>query len=201
MLFAVWGLSNLSDENSQETSAAVVAATRVIPSATSSSVTMATMAPSPTNSQQPTNPPTLYPSPTIPVGVPFARINGVSLDNLGRYVVDYETFEFTERLDGLHLIFLFDSLAIEEGYMYGGPRPFVKLEQESRPEGAGQLCVLVANPDHSARLESGNCINLPDVVVAGAPRNSLLSAQRMAPMCLSLAGQAVVRGILADESW
>ena len=86
MLFAVWGLSNLSDEKSQETPVAVVAATQVIPSATSTAEAIATLAPSPTNTPQPTNTPTLSPTPTIPVGVPYARINGVSLDNLSRYV-------------------------------------------------------------------------------------------------------------------
>ncbi len=205
MFFAVWGLSNLSDEKSQETPVAVIAATRVIPSATSSSEAIATLAPSPTHSPEPTYTPTLSPSPTIPVGVPYARINSVSLDNLGRYVVDYETFEFTERLDGMHLIFLFDSLVVEDGYMYGGPRPFVKFEQESRPEGAGQLCVLVANPDHSARLDSGNCQNLPDVVVATVHHETpcLVSPEAGSETAVQLpAGQLVlVRGISADESW
>jgi uncharacterized repeat protein (TIGR01451 family) len=43
----------------------------------------------------------------------------------------------------------------------GGPSPFTGYGPTDRPVGATHLCVLVANHDHSVRLNSGNCYNLP----------------------------------------
>jgi tRNA A-37 threonylcarbamoyl transferase component Bud32 len=120
--------------------------------------------------------PTITPSltPTIPVGVPYARINGITISDQGKYVVDYETFEFTERLPGQHVHFFFNSVVPEQAglpgswpwILYGGPRPFSDYATSDRPPAATQMCVLVANADHSVRLESGNCYTLPDVTAA-----------------------------------
>jgi hypothetical protein len=46
--------------------------------------------------------------------------------------------------------------------MHGGPTPFSGYATSDRPDGATQICVLVANPDHSIIPDSGNCIDLPD---------------------------------------
>jgi hypothetical protein len=44
--------------------------------------------------------------------------------------------------------------------MYGGPSPFSGYRIVDRPDGATDLCVLVANPDHTVNLDSGNCMPL-----------------------------------------
>ncbi len=46
-------------------------------------------------------------------------------------------------------------------YVYGGGSPFTGYGVADRPQAATQLCVLVANHDHSVILGSGNCMNLP----------------------------------------
>jgi hypothetical protein len=48
--------------------------------------------------------------------------------------------------------------------LYGGPSPFTGYSFADRPfgpDGAEQMCILVANPDHSVRLGTGNCVKLP----------------------------------------
>jgi hypothetical protein len=47
--------------------------------------------------------------------------------------------------------------------MHGGPSPFTGYGPADRPAEASQLCALVANPGHSVVLDSGNCLQLPDV--------------------------------------
>jgi len=118
-------------------------------------------------SQTPT--PTLPPTPTIPPGVPFARIKSITVDNQQNYVVDYETFEYTENLPGSHVHFFFNTVPPENAgrpstgpwILYGGPRPFTGYRVADRPQGATQMCILVANPDHSVQPDSGNCVDLP----------------------------------------
>jgi hypothetical protein len=46
-------------------------------------------------------------------------------------------------------------------YVYGGGSPFMGYGTANRPPVATQLCALVANPDHSIVLNTGNCYNLP----------------------------------------
>ncbi len=112
--------------------------------------------------------PTLTPTPTVPPGINYARINGIDLDN-GVYVVDYETFEFTEVVPGVHVHFFFDTVPPEQAgvpgggpwILYGGPRPFRGYRELDRPAAAGEMCILVANPDHSVQANSGNCYPLP----------------------------------------
>src|SRR5690606_12425507 len=50
--------------------------------------------------------------------------------------------------------------------LYGGPRPFEGYKTNDRPAAATQLCIRVANADHSIQFDSGNCYTLPDVNVA-----------------------------------
>jgi hypothetical protein len=112
--------------------------------------------------------PTTTPTPTVPPGIPFARINGIELQD-GRYIVAYETFEYTETLPGMHVHFFFDTVPPEQAgvpgagpwIVYGGPRPFTQYTQADRPAAAEQMCILVANTDHSAQANSGNCYPLP----------------------------------------
>lgn len=58
------------------------------------------------------------------------RINNINLDG-GTYVVDYETFEYTEHLPGMRVHFFFDTVPVGQAgvagngpwKLYGGPRP------------------------------------------------------------------------------
>jgi hypothetical protein len=130
----------------------------------------------------PTDTATLEPSATplfTPPVTPFVRIGDITLDAHRNYVVDYETYGYTETLPGMHVHFFFnifapetvgakgtgDSIGGGKWILYGGPRPFkgysveVKMSQSNT---ATQMCALVANPDHSIILESGNCLDLPE---------------------------------------
>jgi len=109
------------------------------------------------------------PEPTIPPGVPFVRINAITVDEQQRYVVEYETFEYTEILPGQHVHFFFNTVSPENAgspgsgpwILYGGPRPFTGYRESDRPAAATQMCALVANSNHSIHPNSGNCLNLP----------------------------------------
>jgi serine/threonine protein kinase len=124
-----------------------------------------TEAPAPTNTPEP-----IYtPTPTQPSDY-YVRINNITLDG-STYVVDYETFNFTEQLPGMHVHFFFDTVPVEQAgvpgsgpwVLYGGPRPFRGLTTANKPAGATQMCARVANPDHSLySYDSGNCWYLPE---------------------------------------
>jgi serine/threonine protein kinase len=111
--------------------------------------------------------PTFTPSPTTPAG-PFARIDAIRLDGT-RYIVDYETFGYTEALPGMHVHFFFNTVPPAQAgvpgagpwYVWGGPRPFNGYKVSDRPGGATQMCILVANPNHTVVPDSGNCVDLP----------------------------------------
>jgi hypothetical protein len=157
--------------------------------------------------------PTISPTATIPVGVPFSRINGISIDNQGNYIVNYETFEFTETLPGMHVHFFFNTVPQEEAgipgdgpwYLWGGPRPFDGYRLSDRPQVATQMCILVANADHSVQLNSGNCVILPDVSVASTNLDLVCRSGPGLdyPEAINLSnGQVMpVIGISPDENW
>jgi len=118
----------------------------------------------------PTPPPAWTPTATVPPGMPYVRINEITIDDQQHYVVAYETFEYTEQLPGVHVHFFFDTVTPENAgvpgsgpwFLYGGPRPFTQYTLHDRPAGATQMCALVANSDHSVQPNSGNCVYLPD---------------------------------------
>jgi hypothetical protein len=97
------------------------------------------------------------------------EIQAITLDSQGRYVVDYTTQGFAEQLPGTHIHFFFDNVPPEEvgingagnRLMFGGPSPFMGYLQSNKPDGVTKMCALVANPDHSVILDSGNCFPLP----------------------------------------
>jgi len=128
-----------------------------------------TSAPTPTSLPAETSTPTLTPTATVPPGIPFVRINAITIDDQNRYVVEYETFEYTEALPGTHIHFFFDTVAPENAgvpgsgpwILYGGPRPFTGYTVANRPAGANKMCALVANPNHSVQANSGNCVDVP----------------------------------------
>jgi serine/threonine protein kinase/formylglycine-generating enzyme required for sulfatase activity len=139
--------------------------------------------PPPTPTSEPTLTPTitLTPTATVPVGIPFTRINSITIEG-SYYVVEYETFEFTERISStdLHVHFFFDTVPPEQAgtpghgpwKLYGGPRPFRGYSTAERPAAATQMCILVANPDHSVQANSGNCMDLPDVDTGATTGNA-----------------------------
>lgn len=141
-----------------------------------------TAPPPPPTHTPPTAPPTHTP-PTIPPTPPpptettappptavqlRAQITGIQVEG-DQYVVDYTTTGFTEQVPGQHVHFFFNTVPPEQAgvpgsgpwILYGGPRPFRGYTVNDRPGGATQMCILVANPDHSIQLNSGNCVNLP----------------------------------------
>ena len=168
-----------------------------------------TVTPSPT--MTPT--PTVSPSPTIPAGIPFVRINGITLDEQANYVIEYETSEFTEQLPGTHIHFFFDTVPPEDAgvpgpgpwILYGGPRPFKGYRQNQRPEYAMKMCSLVANPDHSVQAESGTCFELPDVVLATVVNNTTCyqgpDTAYPASSPLIATQRVLVEGMSPDEQW
>jgi serine/threonine-protein kinase len=139
----------------------------------------ATLQPGPTETPtatlppEPTPTPTLAfpPTPTVAPGVPFVRINQIQVDSQNRYVVEYETFEYTEILPGVHIHFFFNTVAPDQAgtpgrgpwILYGGPRPFTGYRTSDRPANASQMCALVANANHSIQPGSGTCYALPDI--------------------------------------
>ncbi len=96
------------------------------------------------------------------------EITNIHVDQ-GRYVVEYQTYNYTERLPGQHVHFFFNTVPPDQAgepghgpwFVYGGPRPFTEYRVIDRPGGATQMCALVANPDHSVQPDSGNCVDLP----------------------------------------
>ena len=116
-----------------------------------------------------TETPASTPTATVPPGIPFVRINSITIDSNNRYVVEYETFEYTEVLPGTHIHFFFNTVSPQNAgspgsgpwILYGGPRPFTGYRVSDKPSAATQMCVLVANPNHSVQPNSGNCADLP----------------------------------------
>ncbi len=97
------------------------------------------------------------------------EITGIALNDQNQYVVDYKVSGFEQSLPGTHIHFFFDTVQPEDvgmsgggnRLMFGGPSPFTGYSASDRPDGAGKMCALVAQPDHSVLLDSGNCYNLP----------------------------------------
>lgn len=103
-----------------------------------------------------------------------ARINNISEVD-GRYVVDFEAFGFEPTLPGQHLHFFWNLVPPAEAGLPGsgpwqlypastgasGASPFTLFETQDRPGAATQICVLVANPNHSVNQGTGNCVDLP----------------------------------------
>ncbi|HUM69189.1 MAG TPA: S8 family serine peptidase, partial [Chloroflexota bacterium] len=97
-----------------------------------------------------------------------AAITGISLVG-NQYHVNFTTTGFTPDIMHMHVHFFFNTVPPEQAgvpgsgpwYVYGGGSPFTGYGPADRPQAATQLCVLVANHDHTVILGSGNCMNLP----------------------------------------
>jgi len=111
---------------------------------------------------------------TPPGAANTARIDAIAVQD-GRYIVDFETIGYTPVLPGQHVHFFFDTVPLDQAGTPGsgpwqiypaGPNqpntsPFTLLTVDDRPSGATQMCILVANPDHSVIQGTGNCVDLP----------------------------------------
>lgn len=110
--------------------------------------------------------PTLFQS--FPPATEIARITNIQLAS-GKYQVYFQTYNYTPQMPGLHVHFFFNTVPPGEAglpgsgpwYVYAGASPFSGYGVADRPAGATQLCVLVANANHSIRLNTGNCVDLP----------------------------------------
>jgi serine/threonine-protein kinase len=152
-------------------------------------------------------------TPTVPVGIPYVRINQITLDDQGLYVVEYETFEFTEANPGKHIHFFYNTVPIEQAgapgegpwVMHAGPRPFTGLKASDRPEDATQLCASAVEPDHTLLPGGGMCFPLPDVtqVIAKTDTDCRVGPGEEYPVLTSLEAGASSRaeGISPDEQW
>jgi hypothetical protein len=96
----------------------------------------------------------------------------------GVYIADFETFGFETLLEPgrTHLHFYFNTVPPEEAGVPGsgpwqiyptGPgqpntTPFNLYGVADKPIDATQMCVLVANHDHSVNVNTGNCVDLPE---------------------------------------
>lgn len=115
-----------------------------------------------------TTAPTVAPSPTTAAG-PFVRIDSIGVSG-SNYVVNYTPIGYTPQLPGTHIHFFWNTIppqnagagpTAETWFLYGGPNPFTGYTVGERPSGATQMCALVANPDHTIQLNTGNCYPLP----------------------------------------
>ncbi|GEM_PF-1092712 len=148
----------------------------------------------------------------IPPGQRFVRINQITVNAQGQYVVDYETFEYTETLPGPHIHFFFNTVPFEQAgspgkgpwKIYGGPRPFTGYQTTDRPQNASQLCVLAANANHTVVPNSGHCFPLPDVPTATARVETACQSAPSGETTVAVfrAGATVLlKGISSDQAW
>jgi hypothetical protein len=149
------------------------------PSAVSSVAVVATPSPSPSPTPSPSPAPTPSPTPTptpepTPSPTPSGRqvrIQGITIEG-NAYAVAFEAFHFTPDIPGTrHIHFFWDTIPPTKAgrpapatnwILYDGSSPFLEYKVKDRPAGAKQMCVLVANHDHTVVQKTGNCWPLPD---------------------------------------
>ena len=106
--------------------------------------------------------------PARPLGV---EITSIRVDATNHYLVEHVVDGFTPAYPGTHIHFYFNTFSPQEVGIggeanrraYGGQSPFDGYVTDDRPPAATDLCAIVANPDHSVVLNSGNCFALPDL--------------------------------------
>jgi hypothetical protein len=167
-IIAVGASGMLSGSTAPSNSPVAIASTSVpasiAPSATPAPT--ASTSPEPTATPAPTATPVPTPTPT-PSGR-AARITKITLSG-GNYVVTYQVFGYTPALPGRHVHFFFNTVSEDQAGMpgkgpwelYAGPVPFTKYSVSEKPGAATQMCILVANADHSIVKGTGNCMDLP----------------------------------------
>ena len=129
------------------------------------------LSPSPSPpSPSPTATATPAPTPTPTPAGPRAQITRIRISG-GDYVVSYQAIGFTPDIPGVrHVHFFFDTVPPTQAgtpadprnwILYDGASPFRGYQVNDRPNGARQMCILVANHDHSVIQGTGNCVALP----------------------------------------
>jgi serine/threonine protein kinase len=109
------------------------------------------------------------PEPTATPTGPYVVITSITLEN-NVYVVNYEVGNFEGQ--NYHVHMFFDTVPPENAGVPGngpwkltygnyGPSPFTQYGPANKPPTASQMCALVANPNHSVILNTGNCVDLP----------------------------------------
>jgi len=139
-----------------------------------------TLAPTSTSTPEPTAttpPPTEIPTdtaipPTPTPETPYVVITDIRLEN-NTYVVDFEMHNTPPDQPNMHVHMFFNTVPPEQAGSPGsgpwkliggpyGPSPFTLYGTANRPAGATQMCSLIANPNHTVILKSGNCVDLPE---------------------------------------
>ncbi len=139
-----------------------------------------TAVPQPTATPSPTVEPTR--TPPVPPGVEFAHILDIEWhEEHQHYHIEFEMFELDIlHPDGIddphtaqharpHVHFFVDTVAPDQAgspgsgpwHLYAGESPYDGFTANDIPDGASQICVLIANPDHSVKPDTGNCYALP----------------------------------------
>ena len=107
-----------------------------------------------------------------PATRPMAAIEGIGIDEKGRYTAVFIVANFEPAYPGgTHMHFFWSTFSPTDvgiggdanRLSHGELAPFAGFRTDERPPTATDLCVVVANPDHSIIPESGNCYPLPDV--------------------------------------
>jgi molecular chaperone DnaK len=132
--------------------------------------------PPPTATVEPTR------TPPVPPGVEFAHILDIEWDAANqRYEIEFEMYELdilhpdgiddpnTAQLARPHVHFFVNTVPPEQAgtpgggpwKLYAGESPYDGFTANDIPANATEICVLIANPDHSVKLETGNCFALP----------------------------------------
>lgn len=126
----------------------------------------ATPDPTEPGTSDPTASPTTAATPTLAPNT--SRITNIELVD-GNYSVDFETGGFEPRDPGQHVHFFFSTVPpLQAGipergpwFVYAGGSPFTGYSPDDRPAAATQMCILVANQNHSVNQGTGNCVDLP----------------------------------------
>ena len=102
-------------------------------------------------------------------GVDLAAAIGGILVSGDAYAVAFTTSGFTPSITGNHVHFFYNTVPPEQAgapgtgpwAVYAGSSPFTGLPVVNRPAAATQICVLVANVDHTVIQGTGNCFDIP----------------------------------------
>jgi len=111
---------------------------------------------------------TTAPPPTATLAPNTSRISAIQVVN-GRFSVAFEVAGFTPDITRQHVHFFFNSVPPTQAgvpgagpwIVFGAPSPFTGFAVSDKPATATQMCILVANADHSVRQGTGNCVDLP----------------------------------------
>jgi molecular chaperone DnaK len=177
-----------TEEATRDTSVAAAPTETSVPATATATPTLAptaTRTPAPTRTPRPDTPtPTVEPTrtPPVPPGVEFAHILDIKWNQASqRYEIDFEMYELDiNHPDGIddpntsqfarpHVHFFVNTVAPEQAgvpgggpwKLYAGPAPYDGFTAADIPGGATEICVLIANADHSVRQDTGNCFALP----------------------------------------